>query len=74
MREEKTISLVVARYDGNRDVPHEIIYRGTGWKVIPDVKDYAIIEIYNNEGKVIASHKSWDNIRFTDELVKEGEI
>lgn len=73
MREEKTISLVVARYDGNRDVPHELIYRGTGWKINPDIKDYAIIEIYNG-ANVIASHKSWDNIRFTDELVKEGEI
>lgn len=70
---EKTISIICNRYINNMDTFVEIIYRGTKWSINTDVKDYPLLEIYKGN-EMIAAHKSWDHVRFSDEIVKEGEI
>lgn len=66
----RTILVEAARYLNGQDTVVRLVYRGSGWRVIPDIKDYAVLEIYRDLD-IIATHKSWDNVKFADELVSE---
>lgn len=66
----KTIIVEAARFINGQDTLVSLVYRGTSWKANGDVGGYAILEIYNG-GEIIAAHKSWDNVKFSDELVSE---
>lgn len=67
----RTIVLQKVRYLNGQDIIIELIYRGTHWEIDNKNKDeYPIVVLYD-EDRPIAMHRTWDNISFSDTLVKE---
>lgn len=66
----RTILVEIGRFIHGQDEIVRLVYRGSGWKANGDVGGYAILEIYRDLD-IIATHKSWDNVKFADELVSE---
>ena len=66
----RTIIVEAARFLNGQDTVVSLVYRGTGWKSNGDVGGYAMLEVYNGSD-IIATHKSWDNVKFADELISE---
>ena len=66
----RTIVLSKARFINGMDSIVDQIYRGTSWTINQQKDEYPILNIYN-EDKLIATHRTWDNITFSDELIKE---
>jgi hypothetical protein len=66
----ENIIVTVLRFENGQDQLFDNLYRGDSWEFSREKDDYPIVNIVS-DGKVIASHRSWDNVRFGDALIQE---
>ena len=66
----RTILVTILRYLNGQEVDVDIVYRGLGWSINKDIKDWCVVDIYGEKG-VIASYKTWQSIKFADEANEE---